>query len=508
MITIKKFHSPGNAEYGAACQLEDLFRKCHGDGVVIIKAQLVCYGKPGSEIDLVVLGEFRTETACTAVINDGEKLHVNSFCFCIEVKDHEASAIRFRGLTAEVNYNGQWQDVTLQSRNQMFALKEFLKGTRRWEPFICHFIWFRRLPRIDLEQHLHGVISPGKAGMFRDLHSQHNWLPADLDVDLLFHLACRQRTPTLNVESGYYTFSCAGKGEKVGEVREKVEGVLRFFDTYSSFEGKIVGSNSQLKGLGQAETNLETRLKEIEAERQRLAEQQELLGKQLEALVREQEQDRRDFTKQIEELLKEQRDLETQHQHMTQKRRELLIRQQQLAAEKNRLEKQIDKLIRKLQEAQRYSEQEGQTARQMERWVIGLSGIVAAAVLLFVTIPIIRTRSQPGIANQEEATTRYSPSSPPLAAALDATRPELGSPRTGSKPIEEAKAAPREEKKQAGGPATERQMSYLAVLVSQHRWSDAERDGEIVKVLGYVRYYSNLRKQEASKLIDAWKRPK
>jgi hypothetical protein len=57
-------------------------------------------------------------------------------------------------------------------------------------------------------------------------------------------------------------------------------------------------------------------------------------------------------------------------------------------------------------------------------------------------------------------------------------------------------------------PATERQMSYLGVLVQRKRWSDKERDAEIVKVLGYMQTYSKLTKQEASKLIDAWKESK
>ena len=52
--------------------------------------------------------------------------------------------------------------------------------------------------------------------------------------------------------------------------------------------------------------------------------------------------------------------------------------------------------------------------------------------------------------------------------------------------------------------ATGRQMNLLGLLIRRRGWVSAERDAEMVRVLGYHRRYSDLNKQEASKLITAW----
>lgn len=52
--------------------------------------------------------------------------------------------------------------------------------------------------------------------------------------------------------------------------------------------------------------------------------------------------------------------------------------------------------------------------------------------------------------------------------------------------------------------ATVRQMNLLGLLISRRGWDIAERDVEMERILGYNRSYSDLSKQEASKLITAW----
>ena len=53
-------------------------------------------------------------------------------------------------------------------------------------------------------------------------------------------------------------------------------------------------------------------------------------------------------------------------------------------------------------------------------------------------------------------------------------------------------------------PATSRQIAFLNSLIKHHGWDTAERNTETSRVLGYSRAYSELSKQEASKLITAW----
>jgi len=52
--------------------------------------------------------------------------------------------------------------------------------------------------------------------------------------------------------------------------------------------------------------------------------------------------------------------------------------------------------------------------------------------------------------------------------------------------------------------ATVRQMKLLDLLIKRRGWGPVERDAEIERVLGRDRSYSQLSKQEASKLITTW----
>jgi Protein of unknown function (DUF2726)/Topoisomerase DNA binding C4 zinc finger len=54
------------------------------------------------------------------------------------------------------------------------------------------------------------------------------------------------------------------------------------------------------------------------------------------------------------------------------------------------------------------------------------------------------------------------------------------------------------------GSATARQMHLLGLLIERRGWDEVKRNAEMGRVLGYNRGYSELSKQEASKLITAW----
>lgn len=53
-------------------------------------------------------------------------------------------------------------------------------------------------------------------------------------------------------------------------------------------------------------------------------------------------------------------------------------------------------------------------------------------------------------------------------------------------------------------PATPRQRKFLGLLIRRRGWDTAERDAAMGRVLGYNCKYSELSKQEASRLITAW----
>lgn len=47
-------------------------------------------------------------------------------------------------------------------------------------------------------------------------------------------------------------------------------------------------------------------------------------------------------------------------------------------------------------------------------------------------------------------------------------------------------------------------IRFIASLTRKRGWSDAERETQTEKVLGYRRKETDLTKQDASKLIEAW----
>ena len=72
------------------------------------------------------------------------------------------------------------------------------------------------------------------------------------------------------------------------------------------------------------------------------------------------------------------------------------------------------------------------------------------------------------------------------------------------RPVPQAKGAPPAKPVPGANdpPATADQMSYLSKLIKKRGWADDERDAQIEKILGYPRPYSELRKREATKVLD------
>jgi hypothetical protein len=205
-------------------------------GKILIAAGFTCFGERVKDIDVVAFGQFEKGFSCQATLNGSkQRVYINNFCFCIEVKDHPPEDIRFQGFTAMVRYKGSWSDATGQSKKQIHALNNFLRDTVNWSPFICSFIWFRNLQMEDLEQTLRNLVSPET---ITNLHSQHNWLPSDFPIDFLFGLAFRQKTPFKPDGRNYYGFSCV-KRDNADEICRKIEEAHSIFTRVQQNIGKL-----------------------------------------------------------------------------------------------------------------------------------------------------------------------------------------------------------------------------------------------------------------------------
>ena len=114
-------------------------------------------------------------------------------------------------------------------------------------------------------------------------------------------------------------------------------------------------------------------------------------------------------------------------------------------------------------------------------WAIVGSAVVG--VLVLVVVIVLSTR--PSHSDRPVVQPHQEPRSPVVV-------PEL-KPSPGVEKVAPAVSS---------SPATGSQMNFLASLIKRRGWSDAERDSQIGKILGYPRIYSELSKEEASKILD------
>ena len=74
------------------------------------------------------------------------------YCASIEVKSHSGQNVRFEGAKCIVKYNGQDHDVTNQSEQQKYSVRDYIKKNHRNNnsPYINSLIWLTSLPKSQL----------------------------------------------------------------------------------------------------------------------------------------------------------------------------------------------------------------------------------------------------------------------------------------------------------------------------------------------------------------------
>lgn len=106
-----------------------------------------CYGQKTQDIDLLVFfADYRWENALSTTKN-GQRIH--SFCATIEIKGHEREDVRFDGANCSVKYRGEWHDVSSQSENQKYSVRNYIEKNRQKKrvPWISNLIWLTRVPK-------------------------------------------------------------------------------------------------------------------------------------------------------------------------------------------------------------------------------------------------------------------------------------------------------------------------------------------------------------------------
>lgn len=192
-VKIRVVGPDDNHEHQYALELKAIFEKglpdsAAGDVCIVNSVQL--FGQSTRDIDIVVFGaldggvfEVVTKTRESPSASRKRRIRLKSFCFTVEVKEHDAHAVEMRGTSVLVKYgNGKVRDATAQSEDQKYSLLNYIRAiipeTGAW---ICNFLWMRNLS-------MSSVASMTKG-------RPHNILPATFSLPLLVELACLQSPP-------------------------------------------------------------------------------------------------------------------------------------------------------------------------------------------------------------------------------------------------------------------------------------------------------------------------
>ena len=137
-------------EYSAAKKLADIASKAYPqiyderNVELHILPSIQCYGQQPQDIDLLVLFADHRQ-----IKNEHD---VHSFALTVEVKSHSSDDVRFEGAKCFVTYNEQESEVTKQSENQKYSVRDYIKNNRKSgrAPFIHNVIWLMGVPDSEI----------------------------------------------------------------------------------------------------------------------------------------------------------------------------------------------------------------------------------------------------------------------------------------------------------------------------------------------------------------------
>lgn len=214
-------------EYAAARQLREAILKSlpsvesNLDDTITMVTGAQCHGQRFRDIDLLVLAHFNSQVRFSPFLsfpnpwNPSElerpaSVSVQNLCLVIEVKDHSADRVQFRGKDVRVRYRGRWHDASYQNAQQMYSLKNYLAIHNLRSPYITHLIWLRNLHNSELPPRPHNILAGNLTwemllNVVAQLNPPHlkesKWFlsTSNLNVDAIDHmeeLFTKEMTPT------------------------------------------------------------------------------------------------------------------------------------------------------------------------------------------------------------------------------------------------------------------------------------------------------------------------
>ena len=164
LITNGDSSSESKAAFQLKVRLENELRTAarFASGEILLISNVTLFGQETKDIDIAMIGKFSNfKLPIVSIAKDKNSVqlpeiqretYINSFCYVIEVKDHNYSGVRQQGVNLLVKYNEKWSDATSQSEKQKYALKSFLTEHLDFSPTICNFIWLRNISSGELLQ--------------------------------------------------------------------------------------------------------------------------------------------------------------------------------------------------------------------------------------------------------------------------------------------------------------------------------------------------------------------
>lgn len=130
--------------------------KCHGQKVRDIDILLLAFFDPPLEFH-----PFLQHCKFDGTWELASRIFVESLCLNIELKEHSPNGVRFKGSTAEVCYGKFWKNVSEQSHEQTYSIKNFIKYHGVSEPYILSLIWLKNIPQSELPRRPHNLLGAG-----------------------------------------------------------------------------------------------------------------------------------------------------------------------------------------------------------------------------------------------------------------------------------------------------------------------------------------------------------
>lgn len=153
-------------EFDAAKQIKEQFDRdfkniIGANGEITIYSSLSIHNQRRQDIDLLIIGDFSNCLIRNLKVwmeeNQEVRLktvdaNIRNFCFVIELKDLPIDRIRSEGQDLYGKYDGNFShNISKQSVEQLYSLKNFLNRQGVSSPFICNFLWLRSITREDLK---------------------------------------------------------------------------------------------------------------------------------------------------------------------------------------------------------------------------------------------------------------------------------------------------------------------------------------------------------------------